>query len=279
MNMKFEWKMCASTCAMILFATMTLAQTQQVRVFSHRGGRMEHDENTIEAFKASHKAGYTGYETDIRITKDGELIVTHDSKLDRTTNGTGAVEEKTVAELRRLDTKKGNKMLTLDELMDFLKDKPGLYVEFEMKTNPSELYPEEKLPEYVDKLYKKVMAKKPGDAEFIFTSSDTRSLRCMQQRHPDADLLLITSDPVSKATINLCKGLGIKRLGSKMEGTSREAVKLAHKQGLTVSLWPGQSIEDFMLGVYLGADYLCTDIPIRQKEWAEKNAPWINAKY
>lgn len=279
MNMKFEWKMCASTCAMILFATMALAQTQQVRVFSHRGGRMEHDENTMEAFKASHKAGYTGYETDIRITKDGELIVTHDSKLDRTTNGTGAVEEKTLAELRRLDTKKGNKMLTLDELMDFLKDKPGLYVEFEMKTNPSELYPEEKLPEYVDKLYKKVMAKKPGDAEFIFTSSDTRSLRCMQQRHPDADLLLITSDPVSKATINLCKGLGIKRLGSKMEGTSREAVKLAHKQGLTVSLWPGQSIEDFMLGVYLGADYLCTDIPIRQKEWAEKNAPWINAKY
>ena len=240
---------------------------------------MEHDENTMEAFKASHKAGYTGYETDIRITKDGELIVTHDSKLDRTTNGTGAVEEKTLAELRRLDTKKGNKMLTLDELMDFLKDKPGLYVEFEMKTNPSELYPEEKLPEYVDKLYKKVMAKKPGDAEFIFTSSDTRSLRCMQQRHPDADLLLITSDPVSKATINLCKGLGIKRLGSKMEGTSREAVKLAHKQGLAVSLWPGQSIEDFMLGVYLGADYLCTDIPIRQKEWAEKNAPWINAKY
>lgn len=279
MNMKFEWKMCASTCAMILFATIALAQTQQVRVFSHRGGRMEHDENTMEAFKASHKAGYTGYETDIRITKDGELIVTHDSKLDRTTNGTGAVEEKTLAELRRLDTKKGNKMLTLDELMDFLKDKPGLYVEFEMKTNPSELYPEEKLPEYVDKLYKKVMAKKPGDAEFIFTSSDTRSLRCMQQRHPDADLLLITSDPVSKATINLCKGLGIKRLGSKMEGTSREAVKLAHKQGLTVSLWPGQSIEDFMLGVYLGADYLCTDIPIRQKEWAEKNAPWINAKY
>lgn len=279
MNMKFEWRMCASTCAMVLFATMALAQTQQVRVFSHRGGRMEHDENTMEAFKASHKAGYTGYETDIRITKDGELIVTHDSKLDRTTNGTGAVEEKTLAELRRLDTKKGNKMLTLDELMDFLKDKPGLYVEFEMKTNPSELYPEEKLPEYVDKLYKKVMAKKPGDAEFIFTSSDTRSLRCMQQRHPDADLLLITSDPVSKATINLCKGLGIKRLGSKMEGTSREAVKLAHKQGLAVSLWPGQSIEDFMLGVYLGADYLCTDIPIRQKEWAEKNAPWINAKY
>lgn len=274
---EFKRTIAASVLALSCFAAFS--QSQQIRVFSHRGGRMEHDENTMEAFIASHKAGYTGYETDIRLTKDGEMIVTHDSKLDRTTNGTGAVEEKTLPELRKLNTKKGNKMITLDELMDFLKDKPGLYVEFEMKTNPTSLYPEERLPEYVDKLYAKVMAKKPADAEFLFTSSDTRALRCMQQRHPDAELLLITSDPVSKATIALCKGLGIKRLGSKMEGTSREAVKLAHKQGLTVSLWPGQSIEDFMLGAYLGADYLCTDIPIMQKEWAEKNAPWIKVRY
>lgn len=266
-------------CAMILTGIVAYSQSQQIRVFSHRGGRMEHDENTMEAFEASHKAGYTGYETDIRLTKDGEMIITHDSKLDRTTNGTCAVEEKTLKELRALDTKKGNKMLTLDELMEFLKNKSGLYVEFEMKTTPVELYPEEKLPEYVDKLYHKVMANKPEDAEFLFTSSDTRSLRCMQQRHPDAELLLITNDPLNKATINLCKGLGIKRIGSKMEGTSREAVKLAHKEGLTVSLWPGKTLEDFMLGAYLGADFLCTDIPIQQKEWAEKNAPWINVKY
>ena len=44
-------------------------------------------------------------------------------KLDRTTNGSGAVEEKTLVELRKLNTKKGNKMITLDELMDFLKGK------------------------------------------------------------------------------------------------------------------------------------------------------------
>ncbi len=88
-------------------------------------------------------------------------------KLDRTTNGSGAVEEKTLVELRKLNTKKGNKMITLDELMDFLKGKPGLYVEFEMKTNPESLYPEESLPEYVDKLYKKVMSNKPSDAEFL----------------------------------------------------------------------------------------------------------------
>ena len=97
---------------------------------------MENDENTIQAFQKSHEIGYTGYETDIRMTKDGVLVVTHDSNLERTTDGTGAVEEKTYKEIQALNTKKGHKMLSLDELMEFLKDKKGLYVEFELKTKP-----------------------------------------------------------------------------------------------------------------------------------------------
>lgn len=266
--------------AALTFATLSaFGQAQQIRVFSHRGGRMEHDENTIQAFEASDKAGYTGYETDIRMTKDGKLIVTHDSKLDRTTNGKGAVELKTWDEIHSYDTKKGNKIMTIDELMNFLKDKKGLYVEFEMKTMPVEYYPMDRLAEYVDKLYEKVMASKPADADFIFTSSDVRALRMMRQRHPDAELLLIVSEPVNKETINLALSLDIPRLGAKMGGTTRDAVKLAKDKGLVVSLWPGQSIADFMLGAYLGADYLCTDIPIQQMKWQKKNAPYLNVKY
>ena len=215
----------------LLSAITLFAQTQQIRVFSHRGGRMEHDENTMQAFMASDRAGYTGYETDVRITKDGHMIITHDSSLESTTNGSGAVENKTLAELKTLETKKGNKLLTLEELVEFLKDKKGLYVEFEMKTSPETLYPDSILPRYVDLLYSTVMANKPKDAEYIFTSGDTRPLRYMQQRHPDADLLLITYAPVNKATIDLCKGLGIRRLGAMMEGTSREAVTEAHRRG------------------------------------------------
>lgn len=263
----------------LLSAITLFAQTQQIRVFSHRGGRMEHDENTMQAFMASDRAGYTGYETDVRITKDGHMIITHDSNLESTTNGSGAVENKTLAELRALETKKGNKLLTIEELVEFLKDKKGLYVEFEMKTSPETLYPDSILPRYVDLLYSTVMAHKPKDAEYIFTSGDTRPLRYMQQRHPDADLLLIAYAPVNKATIDLCKGLGIRRLGAMMEGTSREAVTEAHRRGLAVSLWPGQSIADFMLGAYLGADYLCTDIPVQQMLWQKKHAPWLDVRY
>ena len=213
------------------------------------------------------------------MTRDGALVITHDSSLERTTDGTGTVEEKTEAEIRRLRTKQGNKVLFLDELLEFLEGKEGLYVEFEMKTKPEALYPEERLHAYCDKLYDAVMAVKPADATFVFTSGDYRGLRYLQAKHPGVDLLLITSKPCNDETIDLCKAMGIKRMGATMDGTSRKAVKKAHKEGLTVILWPGQSVEDFMLGAYLGCDLMCTDVPIRVKNWLAENAPYIKVKY
>lgn len=267
-------------CALALTgAAEALAQEQVIQLFAHRGSRFEYDENTLPAFKASYDAGLRGFETDIRMTRDGALVITHDSSLERTTDGTGTVEEKTEAEIRQLATKQGNKMMFLDELLEFLKGKEGLYVEFEMKTKPVELYPEERLHAYCDKLYDAVMAVKPADAVFVFTSGDYRGLRYLQAKHPDVDLLLITSKPCNDETIDLCKAMGIKRMGATMDGTSRKAVKKAHKEGLTVILWPGQSVEDFMLGAYLGCDLMCTDVPIRVKNWLAENAPYIKVKY
>ena len=269
-------------CTLGIFAVSAvtvLAQSQEIRCFSHRGGRMEFDENTMTAFQTSYDAGYRGFETDIRMSKDGELFITHDSHLDRTTNGSGAIEERTAAEIKQLLTKKGHKMLTLDELLTWLKGKKGLYVEFELKTKPEELYPEGRLQEYCDKVYKKVMAIKPADATFLFTSGDYRGLRYLQQKHPGVGLLLISSKPCCSETIDLCLAMGIKRMGCKMDGTSRAAVKEAHDKGLIVSLWPGGSVNDFMLGAYLGCDFMCTDIPLEVKKFLAEKAPWINVKY
>ncbi|WP_108821690.1 glycerophosphodiester phosphodiesterase [Dysgonomonas sp. Marseille-P4361] len=265
-------------CFSVIVFTMN-AQIQEIRVFSHRGGRMEHDENTLSAFQASYDAGYRGFETDIRMTKDGELVITHDSRLERTTNGVGVLEEKNMSEIEAMRTKQNNKILSLNELLSWLDGKSGLYVEFELKTNPEDLYPEERLHEFCDKLYKSVMAIKPADAVFVFTSSDYRGLRYLQQKYPGVDLLMITSEPCNEKTIAMCKALGIKRIGAKMEGTSRQSVELAHKQGLIVSLWPGLSTADFMLGAYLGADFMCTDIPIELKKFITDHTPWLNVKY
>ena len=255
------------------------AQKQEIRVFSHRGGRMEFDENTMAAFQASYDAGYNGFEVDIRLTKDGEFVITHDSTLERTTNGSGIVEEKTADELRALFTKKGGKLAFMPEPLDWLIDKKGLYVEFEMKTKPEKYYTEEVLHNYCDKLYAMVMENKPADADYVFTSSDYRGLRYLQQKYPGVQLLMITSQPLNEHTIRQAVGLGINRIGAKMPGTTRDAVKKAHKKGLTVSLWPGHTTADFVLGAYLGADYMCTDIPIKVKKFAEEYTPWLKVKY
>lgn len=270
----------ALACSLALSAAAAFAQQQPIRVFSHRGGRMEHDENTIQAFQASADAGYRGFETDIRMTADGHLVVTHDSSLERTTDGSGTVEEKTLAEIQALRTRQGNRMLTLDELMRFLHGRDSLYVEFEMKTLPAQLYPPERLAEYCEKLYKDVSSAQPGKGSlFLFTSADWRALRYMQEHHPDAQLLLITSKPCCQETIDLCRTLGITRLGATMDGTSRQAVRQAHEAGITVSLWPGNSVDDFLLGAYLGCDYMCTDVPLAVKAFQEKHAPWLNVTY
>ena len=263
-----------------LMAVSAFAQEQQVRFFSHRGGRMEFDENTIPAFESSYKAGYRGYETDIRMTADGKLVILHDSNLKRTTDTEGVVEEMTEAQIRKARTKKGNKVMFLDELMDWLDSKGDVtYVEFELKTSPVDLYPEERLREYCDKLYERVMRNKPSGATYLFTSGDYRGLRYLQQKHPGVQMLLITGKSCNEETIALCKAMGIDRLGATMDGTSRAAVKKAHEQGLIVSLWPGQSVADAMLGIYLGADFLCTDIPVEVKEYMTAKAPWVKAMY
>lgn len=263
-----------------LMAVSLFAQEQQVRFFSHRGGRMEFDENTIPAFESSYKAGYRGYETDIRMTADGKLVILHDSNLKRTTDTEGVVEEMTEAQIRKARTKKGNKVMFLDDLMDWLDSKGDVtYVEFELKTSPVDLYPEERLREYCDKLYERVMRNKPSGATYLFTSGDYRGLRYLQQKYPGVQMLLITGKPCNEETIALCKAMGIDRLGATMDGTSRAAVKKAHEQGLIVSLWPGQSVADAMLGIYLGADFLCTDIPVEIKEYMTAKAPWVKAMY
>ena len=266
--------------AAVSMTVTAIAQDQQVRFFSHRGGRMEYDENTISAFEASYKAGYRGYETDIRMTKDGKLVILHDSNLIRTTDTEGVVEEMTEAQIRKALTKKGNKVMFLDELMDWLDSKGDVtYVEFELKTSPVDLYPEERLREYCDKLYERVMRNKPEGATYLFTSGDYRGLRYLQQKHPGVQMLLITGKPCNDETIALCKAMGIDRLGATMDGTSRASVKKAHEQGLIVSLWPGQSTADAMLGVYLGADFLCTDIPVEVMKFMKSKAPWVMAVY
>ena len=74
-----------------------------VEVIAHRGGWGLWPENTLFAFQNAVDLGVDMLELDIRGTKDGHIVVFHDSRLRRTTNGTGRVNEFTLEELKKLD--------------------------------------------------------------------------------------------------------------------------------------------------------------------------------
>ncbi|MBQ2173429.1 MAG: glycerophosphodiester phosphodiesterase [Bacteroidales bacterium] len=246
------------------------ALSAQTRMLAHRGGKAEQDENTLAAFKATYAAGCHGFETDIHITADGKYVIMHDGLLDRTTTGSGRVEQLSSAYIRTITTKGGEPVPFLEDLLDFFKDCEGLYVEFEMKTN-QEFYPEELLHKYCEDVYSMVTAAKPKDALFVFTSFDPRPLLYLRAHHPDAEVMYITGKPCSHETVDLCKALGINRLAATVNASSRESVKYAHQNGLLVSLWPGEKCADSHMAFLMGSDYLCSDIPLELMQYIKDN--------
>ena len=70
---------------------------------AHRGASALAPENTIEAFRLAVETGAGGLELDVHMTRDGHIVVIHDATVDRTTNGSGAVSEMTLHELRGFD--------------------------------------------------------------------------------------------------------------------------------------------------------------------------------
>ncbi|WP_433345682.1 glycerophosphodiester phosphodiesterase [Micromonospora sp. CA-111912] len=72
-------------------------------VFAHRGSSADLPEHTLAAYLRALDEGADGLECDVRLTRDGHLVCVHDRRLDRTSNGTGLVSARTLAELEALD--------------------------------------------------------------------------------------------------------------------------------------------------------------------------------
>lgn len=238
--------------------------------FAHRGGAHEFEENTLFAFKSCYEKGIRGYELDVRMTKDGELVVLHDDSLDRTHKGSGPVEHLTADEAKVIRSKKMNEpLLFVDDLLEYLKDKPGMYVEFEMKTSNQDLYPDSRIEEYVAKLHQAVTQFVPDGSTYLFTSFDQRPLKAIKRIDPNADIMLIKGGPLTPELMEAAKVIGSKRIAAKMEGTTRLAVQKAQKQGFIVTGWPGHNLDDYFLGLGLGVDAICSDVPVQVQEYIE----------
>ncbi|QES42583.1 glycerophosphodiester phosphodiesterase [Streptomyces venezuelae] len=82
---------------------MTLARQHQIQVVAHRGASEDAPEHTLAAYKKAVEDGADALECDVRLTADGHLVCVHDRRVNRTSNGRGAVSALELADLAALD--------------------------------------------------------------------------------------------------------------------------------------------------------------------------------
>ncbi|MFT2017607.1 glycerophosphodiester phosphodiesterase [Streptomyces sp. 796.1] len=88
------------------------------RTTGHRGAMGVEPENTLRSFVRAEQEGFDFIELDLHLSKDGALIVMHDEDVDRTTDGSGAISDLTLAELRELDAGQGERVPVFEEVVD-----------------------------------------------------------------------------------------------------------------------------------------------------------------
>ena len=113
---------------------------RKVTTIAHRGASSYAPENTFAAFDLAVEMGICEIELDVQFTSDSHIIVIHDETLDRTTNSTGPVSERTLEQIQLLDAGAwldekfaGEKIYTLDEVFDRYKDKLRFHIEIKSK--------------------------------------------------------------------------------------------------------------------------------------------------
>ena len=249
----------------IVAMAMAAGAADAPRLLAHRGGAHEYDENTMGAFKACYEKGLRGFETDFRITKDDRIVILHDDTLNRTTDGTGQIENLTAEEASKFRTKKSGEPLPfVEDFVAFFKDKPDVFSELEMKTGNKTFYTEERLEVYCRALHEAASALPAGT--YCFTSFDHRALRTMRRLYPDAPVGLIVGGALEEKHIALATELKARQIAPVMDVTTRKMVRAAQKAGFKLTGWPNANESDYALGVAMGYDYLTTDIPVRLHE-------------
>ncbi|UTH14562.1 glycerophosphodiester phosphodiesterase [Macrococcus equipercicus] len=117
-------------------------------IFAHRGGMQLAPENTMAAFKEAKAFQVDGFEIDIRLTQDGEIVVFHDAYVDRVSDGSGKVSELTLEALRSLDVGyhfkdvygnhsfRGHHDAKIVTLKDLIEAFPGMRINIDIKDAP-----------------------------------------------------------------------------------------------------------------------------------------------
>lgn len=165
-------------------------------IIAHRGASGYAPENTLEAFRLAMDMGADGFELDVHMSRDGQLVVIHDDTVDRTTNGTGLVKELTLSQLQDLDASngmeayRGARIPTLGEVFDLVRDTKHI-VNVEVKTDDW-FYPG------IEEACLALAKEKGMEDRVIYSSFNHHTLIKLRELKPDARLGLLFGDIMFK---------------------------------------------------------------------------------
>ncbi|GAA3368254.1 glycerophosphodiester phosphodiesterase family protein [Streptomyces sannanensis] len=210
----------------------------------HRGVMGVEPENTLRSFIRAQHAGMDVIELDLHLSKDGALVVLHDADVDRTTDGTGPVTDKTLAELRELDAGHGERVPLFEEVLDAV----SAPLQAEIKDSAAA------------RALAQVMHRRDLVGRVEVASFHDAALAEIAALVPGVRTALIAStwgdDVVDRA-----RAVGASSLALNIRRLTLEVVERAHAEGLKVIGWVVNTQDELRLARALELDGIATDLP------------------
>ncbi|MGY1824266.1 glycerophosphodiester phosphodiesterase [Geodermatophilus sp. SYSU D00079] len=238
---------------------------------AHRGGAIEHLENSMPAFEACVALGYRYLETDVRVTADGVPIVFHDAVLDRVTDRTGRVDQLPWAEVSAARIGGREPILRLEELLGAWPD-----VRFNLDIKAAGV---------LAPLVRTVRRLGVEDRICLGSFSDARVAAARRLFGPAvctalgprgvAALRLSSYSPRAAGLVRIQAGCAQVplQLGGRALVDER-FLAAAHARGLQVHVWTVNTVEETTAMLDLGVDGVMTDRPAMLRELLEKRGQW-----
>jgi len=211
----------------------------------HRGARAYEPENTLRSFQKAIELGVDAVELDVRKTKDNEIVVIHNVDVNKTTDGSGSVSELTLEEIKRFVTEKGEKIPTLEEVLDSVGKRVKILVELK----------ETGIEEQVLGLIRG----KGLIENVVIISFHEDALRKVRELDGEVATGLIYVR--HKNPIRAALELKAEYLLSLYRFTHSANVKKAHEKGLKVIVWTINNEEEVAEYRKKGVDGIATDRP------------------
>lgn len=237
-------------------------------VIAHRGGADLWPEETLLAFENATKAGVDVLELDVHATKDGTVVCMHDETVDRTTDGTGPIKEKTLAEVQALDaaakfTTDGGKTfphrgtgVKVATLAEVLAKFPQMPVSIEIK---------QYAPSIVDSVIAVIEAANMSD-KVVIASFDDDTIRAVRAKRPKLATSLALGETLQLAKIKSDEDIASYKPPAMLYqanagSITEETMTVYNKLGIRVHVWTVND-EDTMRRMWkLGVHGIMTDDP------------------